>query len=47
MERKYDIIIFGASGYTGKFSIREGLKILEGLKWAIAGRNKEKLENKR
>lgn len=45
MQRKYDIIIFGASGYTGKFAIREGIKILEGLKWAIAGRNKEKLEN--
>ncbi|CAG9807889.1 unnamed protein product [Chironomus riparius] len=45
MQRKYDVIIFGASGYTGKFSIREGINILEGLNWAIAGRNKEKLEN--
>lgn len=45
MQRIYDVIIFGASGYTGKFAIREGIKILDGLRWAIAGRNKEKLEN--
>ncbi|XP_053681527.1 saccharopine dehydrogenase-like oxidoreductase [Sabethes cyaneus] len=42
-DRKLDVIIFGASGFTGKYTIYEGIKILEGLKWGIAGRNKDKL----
>lgn len=42
-ERQFDVIIFGASGFTGKYTIYEGIKILSGLKWAIAGRNQEKL----
>lgn len=42
---KLDVIIFGASGYTGKYTVFEAVKVLDGLKWGIAGRNKEKLEN--
>lgn len=45
MPKKFDVIIFGASGYTGKYAIRESIKILKDLNWAVAGRNKEKLEN--
>lgn len=41
---KLDIIIFGASGYTGKYTVYEGVKLLKGLKWGIAGRSREKLE---
>jgi short subunit dehydrogenase-like uncharacterized protein len=42
-EKFYDVIIFGASGYTGKYVIREGVKILKNLRWAVAGRNIQKL----
>lgn len=41
---RLDIIIFGASGYTGKYTVYEGVKLLKGLTWGIAGRNREKLE---
>lgn len=44
MERKYDLIIFGATGYTGRYVIRNAVKIFEGMKWAIAGRNYSKLQ---
>lgn len=42
---KLDVVIFGASGYTGKYTIYEGVNLLKGLKWGVAGRNKEKLES--
>ncbi|XP_053679850.1 saccharopine dehydrogenase-like oxidoreductase [Anopheles nili] len=42
-EEKLDIVIFGASGFTGKYTIFEGIKLLEGLRWGIAGRSQEKL----
>jgi short subunit dehydrogenase-like uncharacterized protein len=41
---RLDVVIFGASGFTGKFTIYEGVKLLRGLRWGIAGRNKKKLE---
>lgn len=41
---RLDVIIFGASGYTGKYTVYEGVKVLKGLKWGVAGRSKEKLE---
>lgn len=44
MERKYDIIIFGATGYTGKYAIRNAVEIFKGMQWAVAGRNQGKLE---
>lgn len=43
MGRKFDLIIFGASGYTGKYVIREACSLLNGFKWAIAGRDENKL----
>ncbi|XP_062378069.1 saccharopine dehydrogenase-like oxidoreductase [Sardina pilchardus] len=47
--RPYHIIIFGASGFTGQFVIEEVARTSsEGpkgtLKWAIAGRSRQKLE---
>lgn len=45
MSRPLDVIIFGASGFTGKYTIYEGIKILANLKWGIAGRSQSKLEN--
>lgn len=40
---KFDFIIFGASGLTGKCTIEEAVEILKDFKWAAAGRNKVKL----
>jgi len=46
-KRKYDIIVFGASGFTGQFVVMEMGRFSQiyNLTWAIAGRNTEKLQN--
>ena len=43
--RKYDIVVFGATGFTGKL-VCDYLNALplKTVRWAIAGRNKSKLE---
>lgn len=41
---RLDVIIFGI-GYTGKYAAYESVKILKGMKWGVAGRNKVKLES--
>ena len=46
MEKQFDIIIFGATGFTGQFVVDEVSKVAieEGnLTWAIAGRSMKKL----
>jgi short subunit dehydrogenase-like uncharacterized protein len=51
MPRKYNIVIFGATGFTGKHVILEILKTLkkssdnEKFTWAVAGRSVSKLDN--
>jgi short subunit dehydrogenase-like uncharacterized protein len=40
--REFDIIVYGATGYTGRL-VAEYLKDQTGLKWAMAGRSAEKL----
>ena len=44
-DRKFDVVLFGATGFTGKlvaeYLAQHGPK---DLRWCIAGRNKEKLE---
>ena len=46
-ERPYDIIVFGSTGYTGKFVAEEAYRVQcevhRGLRWAAAGRNEEKV----
>lgn len=54
-DRPYDLVIFGASGYTGQNVIEYVAKAVEQdfanqkgdkktkLKWAVAGRNKDRL----
>lgn len=44
--RKYDIIVFGASGFTGKYVAMEMANISRtySLSWAVAGRNLNKLQ---
>ena len=44
-EREFAIVVFGASGFTGQFVVREVAKNCKGkFKWAVAGRSKDKLE---
>ena len=45
-EREFDLVVFGASGYTGKLVaeyIQNEYVGDQSLKWALAGRNKDKL----
>lgn len=46
MSKRLDILIFGATGYTGQYVVeemaRQGLKL--GLKWGVAGRTVDKLK---
>jgi len=46
MERKYDIILFGATGFTGQLITQYlGLRAQrENIRWAIAGRDDKKLQ---
>ena len=44
-EKKYQIILYGATGFTGKLCAEYFHSNYPDLNWAIAGRNKEKLEN--
>lgn len=41
---RLDVVIFGASGFTGKYTVLEGVKLLESLTWGVAGRDEEKLK---
>ena len=43
-ERDYDLVFYGASGFTGKQAVKYFARHAPGLRWAIAGRNREKLE---
>ncbi|KAL2016543.1 hypothetical protein VTK56DRAFT_3400 [Thermocarpiscus australiensis] len=44
--RQYDLIVFGASGYTGKYTAEYITTHLPtDLKWAVAGRSQAKLEH--
>ncbi|XP_073401225.1 saccharopine dehydrogenase-like oxidoreductase isoform X2 [Dendrobates tinctorius] len=49
--RPYQIVVFGASGFTGQFVVEEVARAADGedyrgqeLRWAVAGRSKKKLE---
>lgn len=44
---KLSFIIFGATGYTGKYTVKEAAKLVGeyGFTFGVAGRRKEALEN--
>ncbi|KAL2156366.1 hypothetical protein VTH82DRAFT_1111 [Thermothelomyces myriococcoides] len=43
--RQYDLVVFGATGYTGKYAAQYITTHLPtDLKWAVAGRSQSKLE---
>lgn len=49
MQREYDIILWGCTGFTGQL-VTDYMHRTQGdgnLRWALAGRNREKLENLR
>jgi short subunit dehydrogenase-like uncharacterized protein len=44
-DRKYDLVLYGASGFTGRQSVEYCKQFAPaGLSWAIAGRNRSKLD---
>jgi short subunit dehydrogenase-like uncharacterized protein len=44
-ERKYDIVLYGASGFTGRQTVEYCRQFApSSLRWAIAGRNRSKLD---
>jgi short subunit dehydrogenase-like uncharacterized protein len=44
-DRKYDIVLYGASGFTGRQTVEYCKRFAPaGLTWAIAGRNRTKLD---
>jgi short subunit dehydrogenase-like uncharacterized protein len=44
--RKYDLVLYGASGFTGRQTVEYCKRSAPpGLRWAIAGRNRAKLES--
>uniref|UniRef100_T1IIF4 RING-type domain-containing protein n=1 Tax=Strigamia maritima TaxID=126957 RepID=T1IIF4_STRMM len=45
-QRKYDFVIFGATGFTGQYTIEEMIRTAQTtkFKWAVAGRNETKLK---
>lgn len=46
--RPYDIVLFGATGFTGELTAEYlARNAPEGLRWALAGRNRRKLESLR
>lgn len=45
-ERSYDLVLFGATGFTGGL-IAEYLQRRTSLRWALAGRDRSKLESRR
>jgi short subunit dehydrogenase-like uncharacterized protein len=44
-DRKYDLVLYGASGFTGRQTVEYCRQFAPaGLRWAIAGRNRTKLD---
>ena len=44
-ERTYDVVLFGGTGFTGALTAQElARRAPEGSRWALAGRNRGKLE---
>ena len=46
-DRQFEIVLYGASGFTGKLVAEYLASEHKDLRWAIAGRNSQKLEQVR
>ena len=44
MNKDIDIVIYGATGFTGQLCVKYLKSVDHGITWAIAGRNKAKLD---
>ena len=45
-ERQYDIVLFGATGYTGQYTAEHiATNFPTNLSWALAGRSHDKVAN--
>ena len=46
-EREFDLVVFGASGFTGQFVVEEVTRTAakDPIKWAISGRSAQKLKD--
>ena len=44
MKKRFDLIVLGATGFTGKYVAKYLQTFHPGLRWAIAGRNQSKLQ---
>jgi len=43
-DRQYDVVVFGATGYTGKYTAQHiAASLPTDLRWAVAGRSEDKL----
>ena len=42
--RTYDVVLYGATGFVGRQTVAYFAAHAQGLRWALAGRNREKLE---
>ncbi len=45
MNRRYDIVLYGATGFVGQQTVQYFAQHPEQVRWAIAGRNRQKLES--
>lgn len=44
-DRQYECVVFGATGYTGKYTAEHIVtNLATDLKWAVAGRSEDKLQ---
>lgn len=49
-ERPFQLVVFGASGFTGQYVVQEVARVAAedemrgSLRWAVAGRSREKLQ---
>ena len=45
-QKRFDLVIFGASGFTGKHVVEEVARTAtkENITWAVAGRSESKLQ---
>jgi len=46
-ERDYDLVLYGAGGFTGTQAVKYFAQHAQELRWAIAGRNREKRSMRR
>ncbi len=44
LSRRYDIVLYGATGFVGQQTVAYFAQHAKGVNWAIAGRNRSKLE---